>query len=163
MPDVSSICPKRIRAGDCLLPLHGVVFDIFGWEPATWRRDILLEAAHSSEACSWSSATSKVAATRSRRARGGLARPALCSRSRLIIEWQRRKRTFKRGLACCSAIGAPDEIRTPRFGNRLGNVGVSGPSMTNSQPRASSIPAPSVTSPARCQRPARSAAACPST
>ena len=36
---------------------------------ATWRRDMLLEAAHSSEACSWSSATSKVAATRSRRAR----------------------------------------------------------------------------------------------
>ena len=68
--------------------------------------------------------------------RADLARPALCSRSRLIIEWQRRKRTFKRGLACCSAIGAPDEIRTPRFGNRLGNVGVSGPSMTNSQPRA---------------------------
>ena len=74
---------------------------------ATWRRDILFEAARSSEACSWSSATSKVAATRSRRARGGLARPALCSRSGLIIEWQRRKRTLKRVLACRSVSGAP--------------------------------------------------------
>ena len=40
------------------------------WLGAQLRRDILLEAAHSSEACSWSSATSRVAATRSRRARG---------------------------------------------------------------------------------------------
>src|SRR6266581_5848856 len=52
------------------------------WLGAQLRRDILLEAAHSSEACSWSSATSKVAATRSRAVlAGGLARPALCSRS----------------------------------------------------------------------------------
>ena len=51
MPDVSSIGPKR----PCRRPratLHGVVFDIFGWEP--WRRGvvarILLEAAPDSEA-----------------------------------------------------------------------------------------------------------------
>src|SRR5712672_2187135 len=81
------------------------------WLGAPLRRDILFEAARSSEACSWSSATSKVAATRSRRARGGLARPALCSRSGLIIEWQRRKRTPKRVLACCSVSGALGEIR----------------------------------------------------
>ena len=41
----------------------------------------------------------------------GLARPALCSRSGLIIEWQRRKRTLKRVLACCSVSGALGEIR----------------------------------------------------
>src|ERR1700738_5113309 len=44
---------------------------------------------------------------------GGLAPPALCSRSGLIIEWQRRKRTLKRVLACCSVSGALGEIRTP--------------------------------------------------
>ena len=35
----------------------------------------------------------------------------LRSRSGLIIEWQRRKRTFKRGLACCRAIGAPRPMK----------------------------------------------------
>jgi hypothetical protein len=69
-PDVSSICAKRIPAGDCLLPCMGL-FSIFWWgATVAWRREIRLEAAHFGEACSWSSATSKVAATRSRRARG---------------------------------------------------------------------------------------------
>jgi hypothetical protein len=35
---------------------------------------------------------------------GGLARPARCSRSGLIIEWQRRKRTLKQVPAFCTEL-----------------------------------------------------------
>jgi hypothetical protein len=52
LPDVSSITPQKRPCRRPPATLHGVVFDIFGWEPK--RRDvaarILLEAAYANEA-----------------------------------------------------------------------------------------------------------------
>jgi hypothetical protein len=42
---------------------------------------------------------------------GRLVRPARCSRSGLIIEWQRRKRTLKRVLAFCTELARHGRLR----------------------------------------------------
>jgi hypothetical protein len=46
---------------------------------------------------------------------GGLVRPARCSRSGLIIEWQRRKRTLKRVLAFCTELAHPTRFERVTF------------------------------------------------
>src|SRR6266705_3311570 len=68
---VPLICPTcQVFAQSASVPATACYFAWgcfrYFWLGAQLRRDSLLEAAHSSEACSWSSATSRVAATRSR-------------------------------------------------------------------------------------------------